>query len=105
MAHTCRALKEEQAQDGADEDKAESREGRLQSTLAHPTAFAHLTVVPGPVPLDELNVDRFCAAMHKLHDPVPRPVGTDASGTLVAVFTRFLRHSMEPERLLSLIHI
>lgn len=67
----------------------------LQSQVSN---LEPLTVTTGLVPLQAINVNAFQETMQKLGDPVPRPEGTDASAVLVDVFSRFLRHSEEPER-------
>jgi hypothetical protein len=56
-----------------------------------------LIITTGPVPLKHLNMAAFQAQLASTGDPVPRPEGSRAPAALVAGFSRFLRHSMEPE--------
>lgn len=59
-----------------------------------PVGLNSLVVVPGAVPEPPLDPRSLEETLEKLHDPVPRPVGSEASAVLVSVFSRFLRHSM-----------
>lgn len=59
-----------------------------------PGGLSSLVVVPGAVPEAPEDPGSLEQALSKIHDPVPRPVGSDASVVLVNVFSRFLRHSM-----------
>lgn len=56
--------------------------------------LANLVVSVGNVPEHcEINADNLSDAFRNIHDPVPRPMGTDSSAVLVSVYSRFLRHS------------
>eukprot|EP00892_Ulva_mutabilis_P011341 jgi/Ulvmu1/857/UM100_0008.1 len=66
----------------------------LSGRTPDPGGLSSLVVVPGTVPEAPNDPGSLEEALQKIHDPVPRPVGSDASAVLVSVFSRFLRHSM-----------
>jgi hypothetical protein len=104
--HACRELRQDKLSN-TDRDKTRSKDARvdvqktqqmqdtrqpLASTVSN---LEPLTVTIGLVPLQPINVDIFEETLQKLGDPIPRPRGSHASATLVAVFSHFLRHSAE----------